>query len=173
MTANPSDVIKQVLNQYGTDILLNGNRFCGFFNDLAPEMKIERRVLQRLNQESLLAEIYQLVSQEVKEKEHSKLELLLDEAGLSDTWKKLFFKCSLLQMKKKIAGRQHSQETAAQTEFNNDTCPDKGDLDPEFKEYIRQIVQSVFAIVIEESLRICTQWKHVTGMKLDRGFLSP
>lgn len=58
MDRDLSNIIYQLLKQYGTDILLNGNRFCALIDDLAPDpaLKIERKVLQRLNQDNLLSE---------------------------------------------------------------------------------------------------------------------
>lgn len=63
MEENLGTSIKQILSQYGTDTLLNGNRFCALVEDLALNLalKLERRVLQRLNQENLLSENYQLI----------------------------------------------------------------------------------------------------------------
>ena len=81
MDENLSASIKQILSQYGTDVLLNGNRFCALVDDLAPnpESKYERRVLQRLNQENLLSEIYKLISQTENTGKQFKLDLLLEE----------------------------------------------------------------------------------------------
>lgn len=91
MDMDLSNIIYQLLSQYGTDILLNGNRFCALVDDLAPDptLKIKRKVLQRLNQENLLPEIYLTISQNEKDREFNKLELLLEEAGFSETWKQI------------------------------------------------------------------------------------
>ena len=73
------NIIYQLLSQYGADLLLDGNRFCALIDDLAPDpmLKTERKVLQRLNQENILPEIYLTIYQNKNDREFNKLELLL------------------------------------------------------------------------------------------------
>lgn len=50
MSLTIQNIVLQIFRQYGTDILLNGNRFCALIEGLAPEMKLEKNVIRRLNQ---------------------------------------------------------------------------------------------------------------------------
>lgn len=173
MDRNLNSIIYQLLNQYGIDILLNGNRFCALVDDLAPDpaLKIERRVLQRLNQENLLSEVHQVISQNERDSECYKLDLLLEEAGFSETWKQIVFE--LFQFKNKAENRQ---EEIKQKNPSGNCYPEGRQLDQELKKFIQEVVRSVSGsgpIIVEESLKTYTNWEHMSGMKLDRGFISP
>lgn len=173
MEENLGDSIKQILRQYGIDTLLNGNRFCALVEDLAPNpaLKLERRVLQRLNQENLLSEIYRIISQGETINDCSKLDLLLEEAGFSEAWKQLVFE--MFQLKN---GEEMIQNRVISENTTVDNHSGKIELDPELKEFIQDVVRSVSGkgpIIVEESLKIYTNWEHKSGMKIDRGFLSP
>lgn len=155
MSVNISTVIAQIFSQYGIDILLDGNRLCALVDDLAPELKVERRVVRRLNQESLLTEIYRLINPIGMENEYHKLDFLLEEAGFSETWKQIVFNMFQLM---------------------DENLVDNSKIDSVLKEFIQQVVHLVSAdgpIIVKESLKVNTDWKHVSGMKIDRGFLSP
>lgn len=117
MDKDLSDIIYQLLSQYGTDILLNGRRFCALVDDLAPDpaLKIERKVLQRLNREKLLSEIYQTISQDVNDREFNKLDLLLEEAGFSETWRQMVFE--LFQFKNRAEIKQQVKMIEDAVEF--------------------------------------------------------
>ena len=173
MDENLSASIKQILSQYGTDVLLNGNRFCALVDDLAPnpESKYERRVLQRLNQENLLSEIYKLISQTENTGKQFKLDLLLEEAGFSESWKQIVFEIFQFE-----DGKEKTHEEAKSTHPATNNSPLNLDLDPELEQFIQDVVNSVGGkgpIIVEESLKIYTRWEHMSGMKLDRGFISP
>ena len=173
MDRDLSNIIHQLLNQYGTDILLNGNRFCALVDDLAPDptLKIERKVLQRLNQENLLSEIYLTISQNENDREFNKLELLLEEAGFSETWKQIVFELFQFNNRTEIGYEESGQKSTSREEY-----PEENQLSPELKEFIQEVVRSVSGngpIIVKESLKTYINWEHMPGMKIDRGFISP
>ena len=173
MDKDLSNIIHQLLNQYGTDILLNGNRFCALVDDLAPDptLKIERKVLQRLNQENLLSEIYLTLSQNENDREFSKLELLLEEAGFSETWKQIVFELFQFNNRTEIGHEESGQKNSDREDY-----PEEHLLNPELKKFIQEVVRSVSGngpIIVKESLKTYINWEHLPGMKIDRGFISP
>ena len=173
MDRDLSNIIHQLLNQYGTDILLNGNRFCALVDDLAPDptLKIERKVLQRLNQDNLLSEIYLTISQNENDREFNKLELLLEEAGFSETWKQIVFELFQFNNRTEIGYEESGQKSTSREEY-----PEENQLSPELKEFIQEVVRSVSGngpIIVKESLKTYINWEHMPGMKIDRGFISP
>ena len=92
MSLTIQNIVLQIFRQYGIDILLDGNRFCALIEDLAPEMKLEKKVIHRLNQDQLLKDIYTLFCNTPhKESEYGKLDILLDDAGFSDSWKQVVY----------------------------------------------------------------------------------
>lgn len=173
MDKDLSNIIHQLLNQYGTNILLNGNRFCALVDDLAPDptLKIERKVLQRLNQENLLSEIYLTLSQNENDREFSKLELLLEEAGFSETWKQIVFELFQFNNRTEIGHEESGQKNSDREDY-----PEEHLLNPELKKFIQEVVRSVSGngpIIVKESLKTYINWEHLPGMKIDRGFISP
>ncbi len=173
MDRDLSNIIYQLLKQYGTDILLNGNRFCALIDDLAPDpaLKKERKVLQRLNQDNLLSEIYQTLSQNVNDRKFNKLDILLDEAGFSKTWKQIVFELFQLKHRAEIGHEENEQKNTTTEDY-----PKEHQLDPELKNLIQEVVRSVSGngpIVVEESLKTHINWEHMPGMRLNRGFISP
>ena len=119
MDRDLSNIIYQLLCQYGADILLNGNRFCALVDDLAPDpmLKIERKVLQRLNQENLLSEIYLTISQNENDREFNKLELLLEETGFSEAWKQIVFELFQFNNRAEIEHEESGQKNPAREEY--------------------------------------------------------
>ena len=92
MSLTIQNIVLQIFRQYDIDILLDGNRFCALIEDLAPEMKLEKKVIHRLNQDQLLKDIYTLFCNTPhKESEYGKLDILLDDAGFSDSWKQVVY----------------------------------------------------------------------------------
>lgn len=173
MDMDLSNIIYQLLSQYGTDILLNGNRFCALVDDLAPDptLKIKRKVLQRLNQENLLPEIYLTISQNEKDREFNKLELLLEEAGFSETWKQIVFELFRIKNRTEIGHEESGQKNLARDDY-----PEEQLLNPELKRFIQEVIRSVSGngpIIVKESLKTYINWEHLPGMKIDRGFISP
>lgn len=173
MDKDLSNIIYQLLSQYGTDILLNGNRFCALVDDLAPDstLKVKRKVLQRLNQENLLPEIYMTISQNEKDREFNKLELLLEEAGFSETWKQIVFELFQFKNRTKIEHEASGQKNSAREDY-----PKEYLLNPKLKKFIQEVVRSVSGngpIIVKESLKTYINWEHLPGMKIDRGFISP
>lgn len=173
MDMDLGNIIYQLLSQYGTDILLNGNRFCALVDDLAsdPTLKIERKVLQRLNQENLLSEIYLIISQNENSREFKKLELLLEEAGFSETWKQIVFELFQFKNRTEIGHEDGRQKNTVTEDY-----PKEYQLDSELKDLIQEVVRSVSGngpIVVKESLKTYINWEHMPGMKIDRGFISP
>ena len=170
---NLSNIIYQLLSQYGTDLLLNGNRFCALVDDLAPDptLKIKRKVLQRLNQENLLPEIYLTISQNEKDRESNKLELLLEEAGFSETWKQIVFELFRIKNRAEIGHEESGQKNLAREDY-----PEEHLLNSELKNFIQEAVRSVSGngpIIVKESLKTYINWEHLSGMKIERGFISP
>lgn len=167
------NIIYQLLSQYGADLLLDGNRFCALIDDLAPDpmLKTERKVLQRLNQENILPEIYLTIYQNKNDREFNKLELLLEEAGFSETWKQIVFDLFQFKNRTEIRRQESEQKTPAREEYL-----EENQLNPELKEFIQKVIRSVSGngpIVVKESLKTYIEWEHMPGMKIDRGFLSP
>lgn len=88
MNQSINDVINDIFDKFGDDILLNGGKFCAVLDDLAPQMTMERRVIHRLFQESMLGEIYTILSQDDFP---GKMDVLLTSAGFSDEWKNIVY----------------------------------------------------------------------------------
>ena len=173
MDIDLSNIIYKLLSQYGVDILLNGNRFCALVDDLAPDptLTIKRKVLQRLNQENLLPEIYLTISQNEKDRELNKLELLLEEAGFSETWKQIVFELFRIKNRTEIGHEESGQRKLARENY-----PEEQQLNPELKKFIQEVIRSVSGngpIIVKESLKTYINWEHLPGMKIDRGFISP
>jgi len=85
MTAQ--EVAKSMMDKYGKEILLSGNKFCAMFSDMAPNFKLENKILRRMNQENILGEIYSILKS--NENNFKKFDCLCENAGFSEEWKKI------------------------------------------------------------------------------------
>ena len=164
------NVVNRIFDSFGVDILLKGSRFCALFNDLAPSLKLESRVMQRLNQESLFPAIYQELggSHEISNGS-ARIELLLDGAGFSESWKEIvLFSFGFL----------NEEEVSEHKGIGYNSSPITQNATPSSlsKELLDGAIDRVTAegpIIIEDSLRTYACLEFVNGIKFSRGFISP
>lgn len=79
--------IADIIERYGNEILLDGNKFCSLLSDLAPECKLELRIIRRMSQEDILKEVYSILRH--SDSDIKRFDVLLEEAGFSEEWKKI------------------------------------------------------------------------------------
>lgn len=91
MNQKLNEVIREIFDRFGKDILLEGERFCSILADMIPERQLEIKVLRRMNQESILIEVHKAVINEdsCDFRIIKKVERLLIESGFSEEWKKV------------------------------------------------------------------------------------
>ena len=86
---NMKEIINEVFNRFGTDILLDGDRFLAIITDMAPNSKTELQVLRRLKQDNLLIVIHDEI---IKSKPNGKkIKVFLTNNGYSTDWIEVVF----------------------------------------------------------------------------------
>lgn len=83
------NTVEQIIRQYGSQILLDENRFAAIVGDLSPkEAEVERKVVRRLAQSHLLKDTYNNIytSNADKDAGASKLVIRMNEEGFTREW---------------------------------------------------------------------------------------
>ena len=83
------ETIAKIIDQFGVDILLDGNRFCSIVDDYASDLPTERKVLRRIKDLQLLKVVHQSIKQQTASmpNELQRLDILLKDEGFSPEWR--------------------------------------------------------------------------------------
>lgn len=174
MSLTIQNIVLQIFRQYGTDILLNGNKFCALIEDLAPEMKLEKKVIHRLNQEQLLKDIYMLFCDSPhKESEYGKLNILLDDAGFSDSWKQVVYNVFDPSIFNSLDAHENISDKANDSESN---LIQYNEIDDKIGDFLDRIfLEGTSTDPIVDIKKARTPYYSISlsiGMKIDFGFAS-
>lgn len=171
------NIINMIFDQFGVDVLLNGNRFCALVEDMALGMTMEKRVIQRLNQETLLPEIYKVVvSSEQIQNRCVRLEVMLDNAGFSEGWKQIVFSAFGFLDGENISMFECEiddivEENSVVTEL------ERINIDPKIKDLMDDVFKQISIygrpVIVENSYKTDISLDLVDGIKINRGFISP
>lgn len=178
------EIIIEILDRYGNDILLDGSRFCELTEEMAPDMILECRVIKRLCQEGLLSEIHRIITSSCdRDTELANLEIKLDGAGFSKKWQQIVFEAFELRL---LPARE-TEDTRKDTVYSENAVRSEdpqqeeqvsiethgySDLDEMIKEIMDRVSPDV-PIIVEESMMGDTFINLVNGMNVNRGCLSP
>ena len=93
------ETINIVLKQYGKELLLNGDRFCSIVSDYASKYELENRIIRRLNQEKILPEIYNVISDSsINADAIKRMDAYLNRSGFSEEWKNIVYEIFSLSL---------------------------------------------------------------------------
>lgn len=84
-----SEIIRTIIKDRGIEILLQERRFVAMVDDLAPYLKVERKIMHRIQNLNIMQIIYDAYKTEPHNRQNilAKVEYLLkDEAGVSNEW---------------------------------------------------------------------------------------
>jgi len=121
--AQYSQIIAGILSKYGTDLLLDGQRFYSTVHDIAPVYKKENHVLRRMLAEGLFTDVYKLITgEEQKEYGIHELDIKLVHAGFSSEWRRIAMESFTFQIEgllqpeqKQVIPKQPEQHLAGDT----------------------------------------------------------
>ena len=89
MTGNIVQVVNDILNRFGTDILLDSSRFCAILDDMAPELDTERKVFRNMQRLNLLPKIYHIMQKDTAPIQSGRIDILLKDEGFSPEWRRI------------------------------------------------------------------------------------
>lgn len=80
------EVIKQIIDQYGLQIVRDEHRFCAIIDDMVPDKVDERKIVRRMCRNHFLAYLYEEILPDVELEKVNRFTLMLKNEGYSDDW---------------------------------------------------------------------------------------
>ena len=82
-------IVDDILNRFGMNILLDGKKFCGILDDMAPKLDTERKVFHNMQRLGVLEKLHHALQEDAVPIRSGKIDMLLQEEGFSPEWRRL------------------------------------------------------------------------------------